>query len=99
VFKEPGQGIPVLQAYSKERRNMRKSLVILFAAALVPILGLTACGGEVEQQVRDQVEQEVQEQVEEGRTQVEQQVQEGQTQVEQQVQEGRTQIEEGIEKQ
>lgn len=77
-----------MQAYSKERRNMRKSLVIFFAAALVPILGLTACGGEVEQQVRDQVEQEVQEQVEEGRTQVEQQVQEG-----------RTQIEEGIEKQ
>lgn len=77
-----------MQAYSKERRNMRKSLVIFFAAALVSILGLTACGGEVEQQVRDQVEQEVQEQVEEGRTQVEQQVQEG-----------RTQIEEGIEKQ
>jgi len=61
---------------------VRNKLAMLVAVVLVPVLGATACGGGVQEQVEKQVE----EQVDQGRTQVEEQVQ-------QQVNEARKQVE------
>ncbi|MGF1470510.1 MAG: hypothetical protein ACFB50_02060 [Rubrobacteraceae bacterium] len=65
-----------------KRIRPKKSVAVLFAAALVSLSGATSCGA-----VQDEVEQQVEEEVQQGKTQVEQRIEEEKTRMEEQVQE------------
>jgi carbonic anhydrase len=70
---------------------MKRKSVALLAAALVSVLGTTACGG-----VQEQLEKRAQDEVERGRQRIEKEVQKGRTQIEGQIDEGRRQVEKNI---
>jgi hypothetical protein len=77
------------QAYRKGRRSVSRRFAILFAIAFVPMFGAPACGGGVEEQVRDEAE----EQFQQGQEQVEEQVQEATQRMEQEAGEARQKVE------
>ncbi len=70
---------------------MKRKSAALLVAALVSVLGTTACGG-----VQQQLEKRAQDEVERGRQRIEKEVQKGRTQLEGQIDEGRRQVEERI---
>ena len=81
---------------------MKRKCAFLFAAALVSVFGVAACGGgvqeDVEKRAQEELEkgrQQVEERVQEERQQVEKKVQEGRQEVEKKVQEGRQKLQEG----
>ena len=74
---------------------MSRRFAILFAIAFVSMFGASACGGGVEEQVRDQAE----EQFQEGQEQVEEQVQEATQRIEQEAEEARQKVEQEVREQ
>ena len=79
---------------------MRKRFAVLVAAAFVALSGVAACGGGVEEKVRQRVDEEVQQGKQRAQEKVDQEVQKAKKKVEQGVQKARKQVEEkGGEKQ
>ena len=68
------------QDYHLGRRSMKRKLLVLFVAALVPLSGAVACGG-----VEEEIRQRAGEEVDKGRQRIEQEVDKGRTQLEQEV--------------
>jgi hypothetical protein len=71
---------------------MKRRFAILFAAALVSVFGVAACGGGVQ----EDVEKRAQEELEKGRQRVEERVQEEQTKVQENVEERRQEVEKKV---
>jgi hypothetical protein len=72
---------------------MKRKLAALGAAAVVALLGASACGG-----VQDRIERRAQEEVDQGRQRIEKEVEKGQKQVEEEMDRQRTQIEKEVER-
>ena len=73
---------------------MRKRFAVLVAAAFVALSGVAACGGGVEEKVRQRVDEEVQQGKQRAQEKVDQEVQKAMKTVEQGVQKARKQVEE-----
>ena len=73
---------------------MRKRFAVLVAAAFVALSGVAACGGGVEEKVRQRVDEEVQQGKQRAQEKVDQEVQKAKKKVEQGVQKARKQVEE-----
>ena len=93
MFKVSHQGKSSQGRNCHNKEKHEKNGAILFATALVPVSGATACSG-----IQEDLQKRAQEEVEKGRQQVEQKVQEERKKVERKVQvkvqEGQRQVKE-----
>ena len=74
---------------------MRKRFAVLVAAAFVALSGVAACGGGVEEKVRQRVDEEVQQGKQRAQERIDQEVQKAKKQVEKEVQKAKQQVEGG----
>jgi gas vesicle protein len=87
-------------AHPLRRRNVRRKVLILLAAAIVGLSGGVGCGQAVEDEVRKRVEEKVEqgkqrakEEVEKGKQRLEREGQKAKKEIEQEVQKARKQAE------
>jgi uncharacterized Fe-S cluster-containing protein len=76
------------------RRNVRRNVVVLLAAAFVGLSGVAACGRAAEHEVRQRVEQKV----EQGKQRAKEEVEKGKQRLEHEGQKAKKEIKQGVQK-